>query len=204
MVRRSWSIFVRNTTALIDLLKSPSSDIGLALQLMDPDPRVGVQFWEELDQRLHNQVASAGSLVDHTRPLMDYYRADTPAIVAEFESRNGLIMEMNETAFLRNLRNYLLHYGEPPVVHTLTMGASAGTGGLGHVVKLKAAHLLKWSGWSAQSRRYLSSFADGDGPVLGQVVADYGNAMSELYTWLLDQRQAVNNHPNVLDRFRTG
>jgi hypothetical protein len=202
VVRRSWSVFVRNTTELVDLLKKPTADIGLALQLVSPDPRVGTPFWEELDQRLHNQVASAGSLVDHTRPLTEYYRADTAEMVTEYESRNGRIMEMNEAAFLRNLRNYLLHYGVPPVVHTLSLGPKTRSGPTGHVVKLSAAHLLKWSQWSAQSRGYLSSFPDRDGPVLGQVVADYGNAMSELYTWLLDQRQVVNNHPNVLNRFR--
>jgi hypothetical protein len=205
VVRRSWSVFVLNTTELIDLLKSPSADIGLAVQLMNPDPRVGMPFWERLDQRLHNQVASAVTLVDHTRILMEYYKDDTPDVSAEYESRKKRIMEMNEAAFLRNLRNYLLHYGAPPVVHTLTLTpGKTDTAAFGHVVKLSAARLLEWDGWSGQSRSYLSSFPDRDRPVLGQVVADYGNAMSELYTWLLDQRQAVNTHPNVLNRFRIG
>ena len=203
-VRRSWSVFVLNTNELIELLKKPSTDLGLALQLVNPDPRAGAPFWEELDQRLHNQVASAVSLVDHARLLMDYYRADTPDMVAEYESRTERIMEMNEAAFLRNLRNYLLHYGAPPIVHTLTLTPGTDTSAFGHVVKLSAVYLLKWSGWSARSTSYLSSFPDRDGPVLVQVVSDYGNAMSGLYAWLLSQRQVVNNHPNVLNRFRVG
>jgi hypothetical protein len=204
VVLRSWSVFRRNTSELIDLLNTSATDIGLALQLVTDDPRTPMPFWEELDQRLHNQVASAVSLVHHTRPLMDYYKADTPAMVAEYERRNKCIIEMNEAAFLRDLRNYLLHYGVPPVVHTFSLGPTTSTGATGHVVKLSAAHLLKWSEWKAQSRRYLSSFPDRDGPVLGQDVAAYANAMSGLFHWLFQQRQVVNRDPDVLNRFRIG
>ncbi|MHB8393448.1 MAG: hypothetical protein ACYDC5_02870 [Candidatus Dormibacteria bacterium] len=72
-------------------------------------------------------------------------------------------------------------------------------------MKLSAAALLeRWKRWSTQSRRYLSSFPERDGPVLGQDVAAYANAMSELFTWLFNQRQVVNNDPNVLNRYRIG
>lgn len=204
-VQRSWSVFRINTTELVDLLNTSATDMGVALQLMSPDPRLGAPFWEKLDQRLHNQVASTVSLVDHTRLLLNYYRADVTTLVADYERRNTRIMETDEAAFLRDLRNYLLHYDLPPIVHTLTLGPKTGAGATGHVVKLSAAALLeKWSSWSAQSRRYLSSFPERDGPVLGRDVAAYANAMSELFTWLLSQRQVVNNDANTLNRFRIG
>jgi hypothetical protein len=63
VVRRSWSVFVRNTTELIDLLKIPATDIAASLQLMGDDREATGMFWEELDQRLHNQLASAVSFV---------------------------------------------------------------------------------------------------------------------------------------------
>lgn len=204
-VQRSWSVFVLNTTELVDLLNTSATDIGVALQLMNPDPRVGRPFWDTLDQRLHNQVASTVTLVDHTRLLLKHYSVDVPTLVAEYEKRNARIMEMDEAAFLRDLRNYLLHYDVPPIVHSLSLGPKTSTGTTGHVVKLSAAALLeRWKRWSPQSRRYLSSFSQRDGPVLGQDVAVYANALSELFTWLLNQRQVVSNDPNVLNRFRIG
>jgi hypothetical protein len=37
---------------------------------------------------------------------------------------------------------------------------------------------------------------------LGQAVAAYANAMSDLFTWLFQKRQVVNNDASVQDRFR--
>jgi hypothetical protein len=65
VARRSWTVFTRNTTELIDLVKMPATNIALALQLMGDDRETTEAFWEELDQRLHNQLASAASLIDH-------------------------------------------------------------------------------------------------------------------------------------------
>lgn len=169
---------------------------------MGDDREATARFWEELDQRLHNQLASAVSLVDHTRRLLAYYDSDVPTMVAEYTQRNAVVMAMKETSFLRDLRNYLLHYGVPPVVQSLALGPVGEGGGTGHSIKLSASRLLEWDGWKKRSRDYLSSFADRDGPVLGQDVAAYANAMSSLFTWLFQQRQTVHNDDHVLDRFR--
>ena len=202
VVRRSWSVFVRNTTELIYLLKIPATDIAASLQLMGDDREATGMFWEELDQRLHNQLASAVSLVDHTRRLLEYYESDCPTMVAAYRERNATVANMKEAAFLRDLRNYLLHYGAPPFVQSLSLGPPPGAGATGHSLKLSANHLLKWDGWKKQSRLYLSSFGDRDGPVLGQDVAAYAKAMSQLFTWLFSQRVPINNDPAVLARFR--
>lgn len=202
VVRRSWSVFVRNTIELIDLLKIPATDIAASPQLMGDDREATEVFWEELDQRLHNQLASAISLVDHTRRLLAYYESDIPAMVGEYKTRNAAVREMNEASFLRDLRNYLLHYGAPPVIQSLTLGPTGAKGATGHSIKLSARRLLEWGGWKKPSHDYLSSFADRDGPVLGQDVATYANAMSALFTWLFQQRQTVHSDEHVLDRFR--
>jgi len=202
VVRRSWSVFVRNTTELIDLLKIPATDIAASLQLMGDDREATGKFWEELDQRLHNQLASAASLVDHTRRLLAYYESDIPVMVGEHKKRNAAVRATNEASFLRDLRNYLLHYGAPPVIQNLTLGPTGDAGATGHSIKLSARRLLEWDGWKKGSHDYLSSFADRDGPVLGQDVATYANAMSALFSWLFQQRQAAHSDQHVLDRFR--
>jgi hypothetical protein len=201
VVGRSWSVFQRNTTELMNLLNTPATDPVVAAHLMVDDGTGPAPFWEELDQRLHNQLASAASLVDHRRRLLRYYKADFPAFIAEDATRNASVAQMKEGAFLGDLRNYLLHYGSPPLIQSLKLGPNR-AGGSGHSVKLSAARLLEWRKWSAASRDYLASFGERDGPVLGRDVAAYANAMSGLFTWFFQQRQVVMDGGNVPDRLR--
>jgi hypothetical protein len=98
VVRRSWSVFVRNTDELIDLLNIPATNVVFSLQLMNDD-QGAMPFWPQLDQRLHNQLAGAVGVVDHARRLLDYYASDFPTMVAEFQRRNESVPEMNEAAF---------------------------------------------------------------------------------------------------------
>lgn len=104
--------------------------------------------------------------------------------------------------FLRDLRNYLVHYGAAPIVQVMNLGPINEVGMTGHSVKLHATPLLDWSKWKTQSRTYLKAFSDRDGPVLGGVVVAYANAMGALYTWLLQQRAVVMNTANSPERFR--
>jgi len=201
IVRRSWTVYLRNTHELIRLLNVPASNLGVSLQLMGDDREATAPFWEELDQRLHNLLSSAVSLVDHTRRLLKYYEPDVPTFVAEYGRRNTAVTDMNETSFLRDFRNYLLHYGAPPVVQNMDLGPMTQADTTGHSIKLSATRLLEWDKWSARSRRYLSSFGDRDGPVISIDVVAYANAMSTLFAWLFDQRRAINSDENVLNRF---
>lgn len=182
VVIRSWSVFARNTEELIRLLNVPTMDFAVALQLMGDDREATKPFWEELDQRLHNQVASIASLVDQTRRLLDYYRADASDVLAEYEVRNTVTRAMPEGAFLRKLRNYLLHYGVAPILQELSLNmggvVTAGTTGVtGHTIKLSAQRLLEYDGWCAASRSYLQSYGERDGPLIGRDVTAHWTAM---------------------------
>jgi hypothetical protein len=201
VVRRSLSVFTLNTNELMDVLNRPRADPALALRLLNDDAgEETLPFWDELDQRLHNPLSSAVSLIDHTRRLLNYYEADFPTVVADHEARNATIREMNETAFLRDLRNYLLHYGAAPVMQSIRLGTSEGSA-IGYSVKLSPRRLLEWDKWSPTSRTYLSSFPARDGPVLGQDVAVYATAMSRVFTELLNQRRVIMDGGSKLDRF---
>lgn len=207
VVHRSWSIFARNTDELIRLLNVPATNFHVAFTLMGDDRDQTRPFWDELDQRLHNQVASLVSLVDHSRPLLNFYKDDAPAVLSEYGERNTVIRQMPQTAFLRDLRNYLLHVEVPPIVQTLSLQMAEGSvvgqpGATGHTIKLNAQYLLRWDNWSARSKAYLSSFGDRDGPVIGDDVAAHWAAMTTLFTWFFEQRQVIFNDPKIQNRFR--
>lgn len=202
VVQRSWFVFARNTTELIDLLKVPATNIDASMLLMGDDLHAAAPFWQELDQRLHNELASAVSLVDHTRRLLKHYKDDAAHFVGEYIDRNSSVTTLDESIFLRDLRNYLLHYGVAPVVQSLSLGPIDEVGMTGHSIKLSSSGLLRWKGWKAQSQVYLGRFEDRDGPVLARDVVTYANAMSQLFTWTLSQRKVLNSTDNAPERFR--
>ena len=108
---------------------------------------------------------------------------------------------MNEAAFLRDLRNYLLHYGVPPVIQSLALGLTGDTGGTGHSIKLSAR--VCWSGKGGRNDRattYPPSLTATDRAWACR--STYANAMSTLFVWLFQQRQAVHSDQHALDRFR--
>ena len=199
-VGRTWSVFRRNSEELLRLLNLVESNFALSINLMNGDPETTAPFWGELDQRIHNEVASAATLIDITRRLTRYYRRFVPSIIDEFTIRNAAVAGMNEAGFIRDLRNYLLHFDVPPIIQSMSLGQDENSV-TGFSLKLSAARLLKWSDWE-RSKEYLSSFPEGDGPSINRDVAAYVEAMSQAYGWLFSQRIPINNDPQVLDRFR--
>jgi hypothetical protein len=126
-VSSSWSVFWRNASELVGLLHSVETDAVASLRLMQAlsheDEELGAlnrEFRAALDQRLHNLVAAAVSLVDHTRPLIDFYEND-PDFQQEFTGRNTAVATSPRAAFLRRLRNYLVHYGMAPMMQTMRL-----------------------------------------------------------------------------------
>lgn len=195
-VRRSWTVFWRNANELVGLLHAVETDPVSSLRLMQ-DPGSGDEdldqfhreFWEALDQRLHNLVSSAVSLVDHTRPLVGFYEHE-PAFQDAFTAKNDLVAKSPRASFLRRLRNYLLHYGMAPVMQTMSLGPTT-VGEWDHLrIQLSAEALLSWSGWNAVQREYLGTF-DGGPPLREECVA-YAEDMRDLYTWLFQQFRTLH------------
>lgn len=108
---------------------------------------------QEVIRLLHNYVAAAKSLVDHTRrcsrsiggeghPILDYQDR-----VDQFFSGDPL------THFVQDLRNYFLHYELADVAMTVSFSADGPT--YTQVLTLSVETLARWDGWSAPARKYM-------------------------------------------------
>lgn len=190
-VTRSFNVFARNAQELIEHVASAETDLHSSLRLiMDPRScdeetiRFRQDFWAALDQRLHNMVSSAVTVVDHTRGLVRHYHRDN-AFVAEWESRSREVATSPRAVFLRRLRNYLLHAGNAPILQTLDLNVSPSGSWNNFTIKLSADGLLNWPDWTAPARAYIESF-DG-GPALRLTTEGYRDDMIALYQWLTDQ-----------------
>lgn len=193
VVDRSWCVFARNTHELLHFLGTPYRDPSVLLTIVNRGPVESSGFWEELDQRLHNHLSSATSLVDHTRRLLKYYEDEASDFVSEVRARNEVVRNLKQAAFLRDLRNYLLHYGTAPVVVSMSLAPPLRGEPIEHAIKLSASRLLGATGWSwkREARTYLDEFGERDGPVILDDVATYAKAMQGVYDWLFEQRSAV-------------
>lgn len=173
------------------------------------DPRTGdddvdkfhQEFWDALDQRLHNLVSSAASLVDHTRPLVDFYEYE-PAFREEFKTRNETVAQSPRASFLRRLRNYLLHYGMAPLMETMRLETTTAEEWDHLRVQLSGDGLLGWDGWNRTQRAFISSFEGG--PPLREICHAYADDMRELYAWLFEQFPRLHVPGEVPRHLREG
>ena len=76
------------------------------------------EFHTRLLQQFHNYLASAGTLVDHTRRIADEEKIG-PELLDLYRDRVSLTFAVSPVArFIKDLRKYFLHYGLPIVLAT--------------------------------------------------------------------------------------
>jgi len=191
-LRRMVELNRRNTLELQHLLESARSNFDLAVELIQnvgPEHK-RVEFYAQLDQRLHNMLSSATTLVDHTRRLIQKYEGSD--LASEFELRNTAVKNAQVSQFLRRFRNYLLHVGMAPLGATLSMKNVQG-GTAGHFeskVELEVLVLLRWDDWTAGSLAYMHSA--GDKIDLYDAVRDYAALTDELTAWLFTRFESLH------------
>ncbi len=177
-------IFRRNWAELSMVLEAPTKDYGLAMGLVQNAHRPDVrdQFRLEMVQRLHKYVASAGTLVDHSRRIM---RDRVGSIGAEFERRKEAFLANPEVHFITGLRNFTLHRELAFIGHRLSFtNMNTDDPQWSSEVQLNVENLLTWDGWSPQAREFAE--AQGTVMVLRPVIDDHGRLILELNVWLVN------------------
>lgn len=196
-VVRSFNVFGRNAGELVELIRAVETDVLSSLRLMgsagsdDEEAEwFRQEFWGRLDQRLHNMVSAAVSLVDHTRPLINFYRHEND-FQSAWEQRNVAVATSPQALFLRRLRNYLLHYGMAATAQTMRLGPEKEAKEWDDLtIRLSASGLLRYDGWNAENRAYIQSFYGG--PPLRQIATEYADEMVTLYRWLFEQYRTLH------------
>lgn len=165
----------------IGAVEQNTNNIGITMisNVGPEEPRR--QLYRELIRLVHNYVASAGTLVDHTRKLMARYEG-TP-IREEYQSRLAEAMKEDLVRFVPKWRNYVLHFGIPGVGVQMTVERPGEQPTFLVFADRDAA--LRWNNWTVQARRFLEN-----GPKnipLKDVLFDYARIIDGLYRWLYDQ-----------------
>ncbi len=185
----SFNIFRTNARELIEALRHVG-DPEHGLRLMAVNNReAGTQAHREVSRRIHNFVAAAKSLVDHTRVFMnDHYDQSSVQRICN-EEVNKRFSENPLTKFVHDLRNYMLHCGLPHssmFIHfTQDPEQPDRAGQITTGVRLGTSELKSWGGWTAPARKYLETV--GDEVPIEALVKEYVLQVEAFQAWLSEQ-----------------
>jgi hypothetical protein len=172
----------------LEILNAVATEPLLAMELMQNvrPPDVADEINARIDQRLHNYVASAASLIDHSRNLFKHYEGQH--VAAEYESRKDGLAAHPVNGFVRNLRNYALHRTLPWLGHNVSFSGAGQD--ITAVTSLGTDELLAWDGWGAPAKAFLRSA--GEDVDLRATVEEHLRLVQDLYEWVFAQFEGLH------------
>ena len=143
---------------------------------------------KEASRLLHNYVASAMSLIEHTRKLYkELYEPDD--IFPEYKDKIQSHFKSNNLAsFVICLRVYCQHYKSAPIISTMSYSAEEPV--LKARLKINKYELEKYSGWKAHAKKFLRQQQDSID--LLKVVDDYYELVMDFRTWFTDNQKRIH------------
>ena len=189
--------FHRNFTTLDGLLTFLTSDERADFLFIVKNHDKLVEVGKEIVCALHNFVAAAQSLIDHTRNL--YNKLYLPAQqFPEYQER--VITEFAQDSlaqFVKCLRQYCQHYKAPEinVQTTFPQGFEARPT---RKVRLALNDLRTFDGWNATAKKYLQTVEEAVD--IQQVVNEYRNKVMAFYRWVQERQDEI--HIDEIKKFR--
>ena len=193
----TYRVFSCNTDSLVASLEDLQDQNAKLWQ----DDRVELDKAHiEIIRLLHNFLAAAKTLVDHTRVVVQTLYNSTHPFRVEYDERKNLqFKDSNLSHFVHDLRNYALHRRIPVTNATLTVAPARDR--LISTVCLSVDSLRQWDGWSRQAKLYLQNLPD-KLPLL-HVVEPYKKLVSEFNSWMVKRIKEIHSKEfRELDKYR--
>lgn len=185
-LQASFRVFDGNYHELIQYLEYPHEQSENQEVLIDETSRL-----------LHNFLASAGSLVDHTRVIVNELYSDTHQFRKEYELKKSEELVKNDVQnFIKNLRNYTLHETLPIVELQNSFSEN-----LLLNVQIDVKIIKESEHWKSRedSENYFNKL--GDNIKLIDLVKKYYELIKNFYTWLTG-RQHNDIHKAHLEKLQ--
>jgi hypothetical protein len=162
------------------------------MELWREDNRAKLErFIDEVTRLLHNFLAGAKSLVDHTRVFKDNMYKDHNFKEVYQEKVDRDLKHSPIVCFVQDLRHYVLHKQLPIASATLSLRGGGGTiTEFGNTIKLNVNELREWDKWKPESRVYLDSLDDK--VQIREVAEKYEGAIRAFYQWFGEQQAQVH------------
>lgn len=150
---------MNGTELLMAAEKLHDEEIGLSLMYVN-NKDAGSQAHRELKRYLHNFVASAMTLVDHTRVMLAELYGGEKVHDEILERIKSTVAASPVCKFVQDMRNYIVHKGLPNSEMYLE-GTNTDDGFVFKAgVRIRTAELLNWDGWKSLSKSYLRNASE--------------------------------------------
>ncbi len=178
---RSYRLFLGNARELEGFLRAHSEPPEAVLELWREDRRAEFErFLDEVDRLLHNFVAAAATLADHTRNVWKDHQPADASVREEYVSRTKETFVAPLPQFVKGLRNYTLHRRLPIAQGQLSW--ERGMAAPLSRIAIVRDDLLKWRKWTAGAREFLAAApAEID---IAELVERYTRTVVEFNDWL--------------------
>lgn len=180
----------RDLKALLDFIHDPAK----SLPMFGTENRDKLQAVQTDVVRLfHNYVASALTLVEHTRILM---RDDAvkETFRAEYQAKVDVAFVSDPlSGFVQDLRNYFLHRGLPSTGMQLSWTRESQQ--IDTRVFLDVEKMKDWDGWRSRSKEYLVQVTDK--LTLLDVIEAYTTKVRQFHEWFAEWFRGL--HKTELD-----
>jgi hypothetical protein len=191
----SLNIFRMNAQELIEIANRVN-DPDEGLRLMSQNNReAGQQIHREVTRRVHNFVAAALTLVEHTRVFMREQYGDTPVLDRYQAKINAEFASEPVVKFVQDLRNFMLHKGLPNSEMYLNFQSNPdspnGGGVLTTGIHIRTSSLLEWDGWSPPARAFIES--SGEFVDIRSFAETYTDKIVSFQEWLQGELNQVHS-----------
>jgi hypothetical protein len=190
-LRSSYYVFEGNYRTLVSALDY-FGRIEVFMELWKEDNRAKLEsFIDEVTRRLHNFLAGAKTLVDHTRVFKNEMYKGHRFEKVYLEKLHRDLSRSPVVRFVQDLRNYVLHKQLPIASAELSFKRGEGTSmEFDSTIKLDVNKLREWDGWKPESRVYLDTLDDK--VQIREVVEKYEAAIRSFYQWFGEQQEQLH------------
>lgn len=145
------------------------------------------KFRHEIIRLLHNYLAAAMSLKDHT----NLYAKELYFEIDFFQEYKAQIQErftdIPVAKFVQDLRNYIIHKGLPFSMSSFHYDRKSGT----HItVNLELEKLKDWDNWTNSSKTYLNSLSEDFS--IETFIREYVFIVSDFHNWFNCRQLVIN------------
>jgi hypothetical protein len=179
-LQATYSIFSGNFEELLNAIASFETP-AVSKQFMSADRSEALrEVQRKILRLLHNFLAGANTLIDHTRVLTTELYAETP-FNGEYQAKvKEIFGDAPITRFVKGLRNWMVHRGLVPVAVVSTLGVRDESSTSRLVLIL--ADLKCWDRWDASAKTYLAEHSTDVS--LEVLVRSYASLVEGFYAWL--------------------
>lgn len=171
-------IYQANRRVLVEHLEKPSRNDELSVELMQNVrlPVIRDNYTNEVLRHLYNYLSGLAALVDHSMKLTSGYSEEE---LGDFIVKRKILTDSDINSFMGKLRNYVLHYGIPPLGWTISLKQK----GFNECTYfLNSANLLRWDGWSKEAEHFIHANEQID---LLKATKEHGQMIDEAFIALL-------------------